>query len=255
MRTVTLSVFQEDYEFHDTDRVEFPMFDESFIVERLGPSSLRFVRKSGEQVRADSIISVDVRRAAFTFDPRLLDRPVILSFNARVIVHPKTSVSLYLLVPLDLSLVLKSNGERIPVGNMIGEDFLTSCFGPPEFGQVCYIYYSEVLWKETELGEASSFFAVVPLTIDNVSRGSVEVAKIILEPWLLDLFEHDGRIYTSAVQFRVVSRHSGTLIYRKAPPHSGDRPLMCSRTRPPKSWKERLLPWTARRRGIHYFKD
>ena len=37
MRTVTLSVFQEDYEFHDTDRVEFPMFDESFIVERLGP--------------------------------------------------------------------------------------------------------------------------------------------------------------------------------------------------------------------------
>ncbi|MBZ0251848.1 MAG: DUF432 domain-containing protein [Candidatus Methylomirabilis sp.] len=254
MKTLQVSVFSEDHEFDADGHLEFPMFGSTYVLERLADSTLRFSKRAEGKTVDSAIVSVNLQGAAFTFDPRLLELPVVLKFSAGVVIHPRTSVRIFALMPVDVSLILKASGARVPVRNLAEGDILKTCYGPVDTGAVCYISYTDVYWSENEIPELTSFFAVLPMRIQNDAHDTINLKRILIEPWMFDLYENKDRLFATGVIVRIRSHSSAQLIYSEDPPHPEDRRVSATKTEPPRTWLERVLP-RGRKRKLAYFEE
>lgn len=175
-------------------RTTVDFFGKEYIFERLDPSVIRIT--TGGSVSFGSFsgkLSIQKKNEFY-------ERPYLIKFKTDILLSPRSTLKLFLKIPVITKLVLRNNGKSMEIDKHIDYNRKT-WYGATHRGMLCT--YVEAEFSFGDLFETKD--ALMPLRIINRSDISGEISKIVIEPENLLLVKGDNGLFTNKVRVLFVS--------------------------------------------------
>ena len=175
-------------------RTSVDFFGKEYIFERLDPFTIRITRDGSVSFGSFSgKISIQKKNEFY-------ERPYLIKFKTDLLLSPRSTLRLFLKLPIITKLVLKNNGKSMEIDKHIEYNRM-AWHGAAHRGVLC-------IYAEAEFSFGDPFKtkdALIPLRIVNRSNITGEISKIVIEPENLFLVKGDNGFFTNKVHVLFVS--------------------------------------------------
>ena len=169
------------------------------------------------------------------FCPAFPDRPLVVKTRIPVIVPPKTTVELYVNLPIWLEVSVSQGSKYYTLDTIAPTTLSNTWYGTHFEGQLCYALKSRPRRSLEDLSE-EPLRAVCLFKIRNSSKVSLPVEKIRIDPAHLSLYQSNRRLWTNCVTvtFKGDEEHS-EIDYDDSAPRDLDEPTLIRESDRPSS--------------------
>lgn len=178
----------------DDAKIRVDFFGKKYIFERLDPFTIRIIREGSISFGSFSgKLSIKKKKDFY-------ERPYLIKFKTDMLLAPKSTLKLFLKLPVVTKLVLKNNGKTMEIDKH-AEYNRMAWYGAVHRGVLC-------TYVEAEFSIVDPFKtedALIPLRIENKSDTTGEISKIVIEPENLFLVEGENGLFTNKVHILFVS--------------------------------------------------
>lgn len=159
--------------------------------------------------------ALNKRAKEIRFWPAFPDKPLVVKTRIPVIVPPKTSIELYINIPIWLEISVSQGEEYYPLDKVYPSRLSNTWYGTLFEGQLCYAIKSRARRTLAYL-DNESLRAACLFKINNQSENSLPVDKIRILPEHLGLYQTLDRLATSPITVNFRGNEQGSEISYEA---------------------------------------